>query len=161
MATIDPVCGMTVDPATAKATAEHAGTTYYFCCGGCAQKFRTAPDQYLKPRSTGPVLVTLGAPRAAAPVPALPTSVAAPASEIKSRSTRLRLPKLLRRPRANARSVSDLRNGARTGNSDHADQDRLHLPDASADQSPGPGKLSYLRNDARVADHHRNRRRES
>ena len=27
----DPVCGMAVDPATAKHTAEHAGTTYFFC----------------------------------------------------------------------------------------------------------------------------------
>ncbi|PYV50301.1 MAG: hypothetical protein DMG92_08300 [Acidobacteria bacterium] len=34
----DPVCGMTVDPATAKAKAEHARQTYYFCCTGCAQK---------------------------------------------------------------------------------------------------------------------------
>src|SRR5579863_5511572 len=57
---IDPVCGMTVDPATAKASAEHAGTTYYFCCAGCATKFRANPDQYLKPKSIAPVLVTLG-----------------------------------------------------------------------------------------------------
>jgi len=28
----DPVCGMSVDPAQAKATAEHQGRTYYFCC---------------------------------------------------------------------------------------------------------------------------------
>ena len=54
----DPVCGMTVDPATAKAKAEHAGQTYYFCCTGCAQKFQSNPDQYLKPKS--PALVTLG-----------------------------------------------------------------------------------------------------
>jgi len=43
----DPVCGMNVDPARAKATAQHAGKTYYFCCQGCATKFRAAPDTYL------------------------------------------------------------------------------------------------------------------
>src|SRR5690348_8209863 len=43
----DPVCGMTVDPARAKATAEHNGKTYYFCCEGCATKFLAAPEQYL------------------------------------------------------------------------------------------------------------------
>jgi Cu+-exporting ATPase len=45
-AVIDPVCGMTVDPTTAKHKVEHAGKTYYFCCAGCAQKFSAAPGQY-------------------------------------------------------------------------------------------------------------------
>lgn len=27
----DPVCGMSVDPATAAATREYGGVTYYFC----------------------------------------------------------------------------------------------------------------------------------
>jgi Cu+-exporting ATPase len=54
----DPVCGMSVDPAKAKASAEHGGQTYYFCCSGCAQKFQSNPDEYLKPKS--PALVTLG-----------------------------------------------------------------------------------------------------
>jgi P-type Cu+ transporter len=58
----DPVCGMTVDPATAKAKAEQAGQTYYFCCSGCAQKFQSNPDEYLKPKSAKPALVTLGGP---------------------------------------------------------------------------------------------------
>ncbi|MGB6484312.1 MAG: heavy metal translocating P-type ATPase [Candidatus Acidiferrales bacterium] len=39
----DPVCGMRVDPARAKATREHLGKTYYFCCEGCAKKFADAP----------------------------------------------------------------------------------------------------------------------
>ena len=36
--TKDPVCGMTVDVATA-VHAERDGKTYYFCCDGCRQKF--------------------------------------------------------------------------------------------------------------------------
>ena len=44
----DPVCGMSVDPATAKHSAEHAGTSYYFCSAGCRQKFAADPDRYLK-----------------------------------------------------------------------------------------------------------------
>ena len=57
---IDPVCGMSVEPASAKSKVDHAGTTYYFCCAGCAKKFQAAPEQYTKPRSSG--LVTLGMP---------------------------------------------------------------------------------------------------
>jgi P-type Cu+ transporter len=56
-AVVDPVCGMTVNTATAKAQFEHKGSTYYFCCAGCAQKFQAAPEQYLKPKVG---LVTLG-----------------------------------------------------------------------------------------------------
>ena len=43
----DPVCGMTVDVATARHSAEHAGRTYYFCCGGCRERFLAAPERYL------------------------------------------------------------------------------------------------------------------
>jgi len=43
----DPVCGMSVDPATAKHKAEHGGTAYYFCCGGCREKFVADPARYL------------------------------------------------------------------------------------------------------------------
>src|SRR5262249_55507140 len=56
----DPVCGMEVDPVTAKYRLEHAGKTYYFCCGGCLEKFRTDPERYLSPRQQGG-LVQLGA----------------------------------------------------------------------------------------------------
>lgn len=44
---LDPVCGMTVDPATAKLHTEHAGTTYYFCSRGCFEKFSADPAKYL------------------------------------------------------------------------------------------------------------------
>ncbi|HZC21795.1 MAG TPA: heavy metal-binding domain-containing protein, partial [Candidatus Binatia bacterium] len=57
----DPVCGMNVDPATAKYVHEHAGKKYYFCCAGCQKKFVADPAGYLnKPKSSG--LVTLGMP---------------------------------------------------------------------------------------------------
>jgi Cu+-exporting ATPase len=46
--TTDPVCGMTVDPATARHQRTHRGRTFWFCSGGCARKFETAPDDYAR-----------------------------------------------------------------------------------------------------------------
>src|SRR3954469_6756483 len=43
---VDPVCGMTVDPATAAGRSEHEGTTYLFCSGGCKRKFDREPGKY-------------------------------------------------------------------------------------------------------------------
>lgn len=43
----DPVCGMDVDPHTAKHKAEHGGRTYYFCAAGCRTKFIADPARYL------------------------------------------------------------------------------------------------------------------
>lgn len=43
----DPVCGMSVDPATVAATREYGGVTYYFCNPGCADKFAQNPAAYL------------------------------------------------------------------------------------------------------------------
>ncbi len=69
----DPVCGMDVNPATARATAEHAGRTYYFCCPHCAEKFKAAPEQYLNQAARAkmqpaPVMIQLGAaPQSSAP----------------------------------------------------------------------------------------------
>ncbi|HEY7991391.1 MAG TPA: HAD-IC family P-type ATPase, partial [Stellaceae bacterium] len=48
---VDPVCGMTVDPATSPHHFEHAGGTYYFCGAGCRAKFAADPDKYLKPQA--------------------------------------------------------------------------------------------------------------
>jgi YHS domain-containing protein len=45
---IDPVCGMTVTKATAKATFDYKGMTYYFCSTGCKESFAKDPDKYLK-----------------------------------------------------------------------------------------------------------------
>jgi len=44
----DPVCGMQVDPQSAAASHTHDGHTYYFCCAGCANKFRADPAKYLE-----------------------------------------------------------------------------------------------------------------
>src|SRR4029079_5825538 len=35
----DPVCGMTVDPATSNHRFEHHGETFHFCSAGCRTKF--------------------------------------------------------------------------------------------------------------------------
>ncbi|HKS62484.1 MAG TPA: heavy metal translocating P-type ATPase [Xanthobacteraceae bacterium] len=55
---LDPVCGMTVDPHTAKHRHQHKGQPYYFCSAGCRTKFAADPEKYLSKES-----------RAAEPVP--------------------------------------------------------------------------------------------
>jgi Cu+-exporting ATPase len=52
----DPVCGMKVDPATAATTVDHQGTQFYFCSPGCAAKFRSEPDKYLKPKQAATLM---------------------------------------------------------------------------------------------------------
>ena len=44
---VDPVCGMTVQTASAK-SAVHDGQVYYFCSQDCRQKFEAAPASYVK-----------------------------------------------------------------------------------------------------------------
>lgn len=58
----DPVCGMTVDPATAKHKATYHGATYYFCSDGCRSKFMGDPVKYV---------VTDATPKAEAPAGAI------------------------------------------------------------------------------------------
>lgn len=43
----DPVCGMDVEIAGARHTAEHAGQIYYFCCPHCRHRFIQDPARYL------------------------------------------------------------------------------------------------------------------
>jgi Cu+-exporting ATPase len=45
----DPVCGMDVDPNTAKYHVEHAGQTWYFCSARCQEKFLADPAKYVAP----------------------------------------------------------------------------------------------------------------
>jgi P-type Cu+ transporter len=63
---MDPVCGMEVNPESARFKFEHLGKEYFFCCAGCQEKFRARPEEILssppKPMRAG--LVTLGMPTA-------------------------------------------------------------------------------------------------
>ena len=43
----DPVCGMSVDPVTAKHRAEHAGHSYFFCSARCRERFTAEPARFL------------------------------------------------------------------------------------------------------------------
>jgi P-type Cu+ transporter len=61
----DPVCGMNVNPATAKHTYAHAGKDFYFCCAPCVEKFKADPAKYLGAPPSG--LVTLGATKPSSP----------------------------------------------------------------------------------------------
>jgi len=51
---IDPVCGMTVDPATAKHRFAYKGQDYFFCSAGCRTKFEANPEKFLAPKSSAP-----------------------------------------------------------------------------------------------------------
>ena len=48
-AATDPVCGMTVAPATAAGSTAHDGTTYHFCSRHCLAKFEADPAKYTAP----------------------------------------------------------------------------------------------------------------
>src|ERR1700730_15576065 len=60
----DPVCGMGVNPATAKHSHWHAGKDFFFCCARCAAKFRADPEKYLRHsapiQSSGQVMPSAG-----------------------------------------------------------------------------------------------------
>ena len=51
---LDPVCGMTVDPATARHSLEHGGRRFFFCSAGCKSKFAAEPHRYLTPKAAAP-----------------------------------------------------------------------------------------------------------
>lgn len=46
---VDPVCGMSVDPARAAGRAVHEGQEYWFCSESCEAKFTAGPAKYVKP----------------------------------------------------------------------------------------------------------------
>jgi len=58
----DPVCGMNVDPATARYRTEYSGKQFFFCSAGCLAKFKAAPEKTLAspPKPMGSGLVPLG-----------------------------------------------------------------------------------------------------
>jgi xanthine dehydrogenase accessory factor len=43
----DPVCGMTVEIATAQFKTDYNGQAYYFCARGCQRSFEAEPEKYL------------------------------------------------------------------------------------------------------------------
>jgi membrane fusion protein, copper/silver efflux system len=50
--TIDPVCGMEVDPSSAAYRSEYQGATWYFCSRECKTKFDAAPAKYAPRKAT-------------------------------------------------------------------------------------------------------------
>src|SRR5260370_26347076 len=56
----DPVCGMNVNPATAKHVHDHGGKNFYFCCASCKEKFKADPEKYLTPPARSSGLLMLG-----------------------------------------------------------------------------------------------------
>lgn len=52
---LDPVCLMSVDPATARHRAEHAGQTYAFCAPSCKKLFMADPEAYLSGEAASPM----------------------------------------------------------------------------------------------------------
>ena len=79
----DPVCGMMVNPATARGgSAEHAGKTYYFCNPRCAERFRAEPTKYLNPdyKPAGMGMVAIGGIK---PAPGPPPPAAKPAPGVR------------------------------------------------------------------------------
>jgi Cu+-exporting ATPase len=78
----DPVCGMNVNPATARYQTLHNEKQYFFCSAGCLAKFQADPEKILSspPRPMGSGLVSLGVSATgaanAAPKTTLPTAPA-------------------------------------------------------------------------------------
>src|SRR5882757_10082129 len=50
----DPVCGMSVDPQTAKHRFACKGQDYFFCSGRCRERFEAEPDKFLQPKQPEP-----------------------------------------------------------------------------------------------------------
>ncbi|MFN7942745.1 MAG: heavy metal translocating P-type ATPase [Thermoanaerobaculia bacterium] len=76
-AAIDPVCGMKVDPVTARHRAMHGDATHYFCSAGCKTKFEADPERYLAAPGSSPMggdlVVGIGR-RPSRPAPAPPAA---------------------------------------------------------------------------------------
>ena len=54
---IDPVCGMTVDPADAAGSYEYRGQRYYFCNASCLKRFQANPEEFLRGDARAPAVV--------------------------------------------------------------------------------------------------------
>lgn len=65
---IDPICGMTVDPAMAAGRYEYKGQTYYFCATSCLDRFRADPEKALS-KASAPLITIPLSPPARKPLP--------------------------------------------------------------------------------------------
>ena len=74
---IDPICGMTVDPATAAGSHDHRGLSYYFCGLSCLERFKVDPERALQPRATSSAKPTTRRPLPMMQPAPVPTGVAA------------------------------------------------------------------------------------
>ena len=148
---IDPVCGMDVNPATSKHQVDHAGKSYFFCCAGCAEKFKSNPEKYLNP-ATRPSsdLVTLGG------TALRPSNAGASANQpayVCPMCPQVRASK--------PRTLSQVRNGARIRGSPKCHAHRIHVPHASGNRPPRPRIMPHLRHGTRTAHRLFCRRRQS
>jgi Cu+-exporting ATPase len=85
----DPVCGMDVNPATARHKTLHKEKQYFFCSAGCLSKFQANPEKILSspPKPMGSGLVSLGGPALVMPAmvsPGLTKHAAPPAARLAS-----------------------------------------------------------------------------
>ena len=46
---VDPICGMTIDPADAAGRSAYGGTDYFFCAKSCKAAFDADPAKYAAP----------------------------------------------------------------------------------------------------------------
>ena len=102
---LDPVCGMTIDPADAAGQFEYRGKTYYFCHQSCLDRFRAAPEEFLSGDRSAP-------PAGSADIEAEYTCPMDPG----------------------ARRVSQVRDGTRTSDGRTGHEDRVDLSDAPRDR---------------------------
>jgi Cu+-exporting ATPase len=94
---IDPVCGMTVDEATAPAKTEYGGRTYYFCAPGCKRRFEADPEHIVRSGPQGMPkpsvqMVSLGTLRPKPPGAAATRSPAAGAATASPSATSVTIP---------------------------------------------------------------------
>jgi Cu+-exporting ATPase len=50
----DPVCGMNVDPRTARHRLAYGGRDYFFCSARCRERFEAEPEKFLRPKQPEP-----------------------------------------------------------------------------------------------------------
>ena len=124
----DPVCGMQVNPDTARFRHDHGGRTYAFCCHGCLNAFKADPERYLGASAT------------------------TTAHEAPARGTEYVCPMCPEVHQRGAGCLSELRHGtrARARPRDRATHtSSVHLPDASGDRAGRTRRLSDLRHGTR------------